>query len=48
VLPYTRHLRARCIAENAGLGLAPYLAVYDAVEAYATISGGARAGVLVL
>jgi glycosyltransferase involved in cell wall biosynthesis len=48
VLPYARHLRARCIAENAGPGLAPYLAVYDAVETYATIRGGARAGVLVL
>jgi glycosyltransferase involved in cell wall biosynthesis len=47
-LPYARHLRARCRTENASLALAPYIAIYDAVETYATIRGGVRAKVLVL
>jgi hypothetical protein len=47
-LPYARHLRARCKAEKAPLHLAPYIALYDAVETYATARGAIRAGVAVL
>jgi glycosyltransferase involved in cell wall biosynthesis len=46
-LPYARYLRVRCNAENTSLALAPYFAIYDAVETYATVRGGVRARVFV-
>lgn len=47
-LPYSRQLRRRCVAEGATVALAPYLAVYDAVESYAALRGGLWARLLVL
>ncbi|MGH2923408.1 MAG: glycosyltransferase family 2 protein [Solirubrobacterales bacterium] len=47
-LPYARQLRRRCIGAGAGVVLAPYLAIYDAVEAYAALRGGLWARLLVL
>jgi glycosyltransferase involved in cell wall biosynthesis len=38
-LPYLRMLRARCLVEGYSLGYMPYLALYDAVEVFATARG---------
>lgn len=46
-LPYVREVRARCIHEGFSPAFAPYLALYDSVETFATVRGGIRYRVLV-
>lgn len=47
-VPYLRALRARGILEGGGLAMAPYFALHDLVEVYATVRGGLRGGRLLL
>ncbi len=48
VLPYARHLAGRCTASRASRAYLPYLALHDAVEAYAAMRGAVRQRVLVI
>ncbi len=48
VLPYARQLASRCAATGSSSGYIPYLALYDAVEAYAAIRGALRQRVIVI
>lgn len=42
--PYARELRARGKIEGGGLAAAPFYALHDCVEVYATVRGGVRGG----
>lgn len=48
LLPYLRHLVARCRQAHASPALMPYFALHDLLETYATVRGGLRHRVLVV
>lgn len=48
ILPYLRHLRHRCRESGAPLALAPYFALFDAIETVTAVQGGIRHRVLVI
>jgi hypothetical protein len=47
-LPHLRYLASRCRADGAGLGYAPYYALYDVLHFYGTLRGDLRHRVLVI
>lgn len=47
-LPYTRHLRRRCLDASAPLALMPYFVIYDLLETYTAVRGAVRHRVLVI